>query len=143
MFLRKKYFIDLEDSYFDKYDNMEEFDELSVEELANIEKDFNTFWKHLIINDDGSVNLDHLKRELVDYSTVLGEVSRVYDHVTHGNISKPNTSAEDVISVSDDENDKFYYNMFRDDVLSIIDEDSLSDEDKLEELREYFKEERD
>lgn len=122
---------------------MEEYDELTPEEQADVEREFNKFWKPLIINEDGSVNLEHLKRELSDYSTVLGEVSQVYDHVTHGNISKPNTSAEDVISVSDDENDKFYYNLFRDDVLSIINEESLSAEEKVEEIRNYFDEEKD
>lgn len=122
---------------------MEEYDELTPEEQVDVEREFNKFWKSLIINKDGSVNLEHLKRELSDYSTVLGEVSQVYDHVTHGNISKPNTSAEDVISVSDDENDKFYYNLFRDDILGIINEESLSAEDKVEEIRNYFDEEKD
>lgn len=122
---------------------MEEYDELTPEEQADVEREFDKFWKSLIINKDGSINLEHLKRELSDYSTVLGEVSQVYDHVTHGNISKPNTSAKDVISVSDDENDKFYYNLFRDDVLSIINEESLSAEEKVEEIRNYFDEEKD
>jgi len=122
--------------------NMDEYSELTESELQDIEEEFDTFWKHLIINEDGSINLENLKRELTDYSTFIGEASKVYAHVTNGNISKPNTSAEDVISVSDDENDKFYYNLFRDDVLYILDEESLSSEDKLKEIREYFKEER-
>jgi hypothetical protein len=121
---------------------MDEYSELTESELQDIEEEFDTFWKHLIINEDGSINLENLKRELTDYSTFIGEASKVYAHVTNGNISKPNTSAEDVISVSDDENDKFYYNLFRDDVLYILDEESLSSEDKLKEIREYFKEER-
>lgn len=40
--------------------------------------------------------------ELHDYRMILAEVPLVYDHVTGGRISKPNTSARAVIAVADD-----------------------------------------
>ena len=40
--------------------------------------------------------------ELSDYERFLEDASVVYDHITHGAISKPNTTARSVISVADD-----------------------------------------
>src|SRR3990172_12529242 len=43
-----------------------------------------------------------VQNELADFRMVMQEVSKVYDHITHGRISKPNTKAEDVIAVADE-----------------------------------------
>lgn len=63
---------------------------------------YDTFWKRIVENSDGSINRDQLMRELFDYHTVMREVAEVYCHITGGRISKVNTSASAVIAVADD-----------------------------------------
>ncbi len=41
-------------------------------------------------------------KELYDYHQIMDAASKVYDHVTSGHISKPNTNANSVIAVADD-----------------------------------------
>lgn len=63
------------------------------------------FWAPIVLNEDGTVNLEQVKRELGDYRFVMGEVARVYDHVTGGLLSKVNYYAEGVISAADEYRD--------------------------------------
>lgn len=63
---------------------------------------YETFWKDLVENLDGTINKDRLIRELSDYYWLISSVSLVYDHVTGGRISKPNTLPETVIVEADD-----------------------------------------
>lgn len=67
----------------------------------DVDRAYNEFWKD-IIEIDGRVSLEQVKKELFDYRNILSEVSRVYDRITYGNISKPNTKAESVIAVVED-----------------------------------------
>ena len=73
--------------------------------MNEIDKVYNDFWKPLI-EKDGRLDLEQLKKELYDYHMVLQEVPKVYWYVTAGKISKPNTKSEVVISESDDVIDK-------------------------------------
>lgn len=57
------------------------------------------FWKTIICNEDGTINIEQLKLELYDYSFMLKEVPTVYSEVTGGMLSKPNYYAKTVISV--------------------------------------------
>lgn len=43
--------------------------------------------------------MEQIKKELFDYHTLLDYVPKVYDEVTDGRISKPNTTADAVIGV--------------------------------------------
>ena len=64
----------------------------------DVEKEWE-FWKTIICNDDGTINIDQLKLELHDYSLMLGEVPKVYIAVTGGMLSKPHYYADSVIKV--------------------------------------------
>ena len=64
----------------------------------DVEKEWE-FWKTIICNEDGTINIDHLKLELHDYSLMLGEVPKVYIEVTGGMLSKQTYYADTVISV--------------------------------------------
>jgi hypothetical protein len=66
-----------------------------------IEENYNDVWKQIIENNDGSLNLDQIKKELFDYWNFMEDCSLVYSHVTGGRISKPNTKAFEVISEAD------------------------------------------
>ena len=62
----------------------------------DVEKEWE-FWKTVICNEDGTINVDQLKLELHDYSLMLGEVPKVYIEVTGGMLSKPHYYADGVI----------------------------------------------
>jgi len=64
--------------------------------MEDYEKAYEEHWKHLV-EQDGSLNLDQVKRELYDYHCVLEEVSTVYMDITNGKFSKPNTGAQHII----------------------------------------------
>lgn len=51
-----------------------------------------------VLRDDHSLDPDQVLRELWDYRQIIGEVSKAYDHVTGGHLSKPNTEAMHVIT---------------------------------------------
>ena len=77
-----------------------------------IEKVFQEFWVPIIFNlrngtRTGKLNLEQLKKELFDYYNLLNEVPKVYDHVTGGLISKPNTKAFEVIAAADNRMNEF------------------------------------
>lgn len=74
----------------------------AANDTTDIDKEYEDFWKPIIENEDGTINLEQLKRELADFSMLMDATSRVYDYVTNGQVSKPNVRAEVVISLHDD-----------------------------------------
>ena len=66
-----------------------------------VERIWNDFWVP-ILQGNGELDLDKVKAELYDYKIVMEEVSKVYDHITNGRISKPNTQSDVVISETED-----------------------------------------
>lgn len=69
--------------------------------MDEVEKVYQEFWKP-IISPNGEIDCEQIKKELYDYHCIMREVSKVYDHITRGRISKPNTVAEAVIGEADD-----------------------------------------
>ncbi len=65
--------------------------------MEDYEKEYEDFWKDIIENKDGSINLDQLKRELFDYSYLINNIPKLYDEITGSCISKPNTHIKHVI----------------------------------------------
>jgi len=57
---------------------------------------WNDFWRDVVC-EDGRLNVAQVARELSDFSVVMHEVSLVYDDVTMGMLSKPNTAHQHVI----------------------------------------------
>jgi hypothetical protein len=66
------------------------------------EATYDEFWRALVENPDGTLNLDQVKRELHDYRWMMSQVPEVYSHVTGGILSKPNYEARSVINVADE-----------------------------------------
>jgi hypothetical protein len=58
---------------------------------------YDSFWKEIVENNDGSLNVDQVKKELFDFKNMMENVPKVFLHVTGGMISKPNTKADAVI----------------------------------------------
>ena len=67
--------------------------------MINYQKIFKDFWTEIVCNPDGTLNMDAVQRELADYYFMLQEVPKVYDHVTGGAISKPNTYQKSIEGV--------------------------------------------
>ena len=63
---------------------------------------FETFWKEIIMDEDGNINMDQLKLELLDFYNMINEVPKVYSAVTGGILSKPTWSAGDVLDYFDE-----------------------------------------
>lgn len=58
------------------------------------------FWRSLVF--DGMPSAEEIRNELHDYRRMMGEVPKVYWHITGGAISKPNTPAAAVIALADE-----------------------------------------
>lgn len=83
-----------------------------IEDSA-IEKKYQEFWKPIIENPDGTINLEQLKKELADFSVCMSEVPKVYCHITGNRLSYVNYPAATVISVADEYHDKFYEDHYK------------------------------
>lgn len=66
------------------------------------EEEWEAFWKGIVTNEDGTINLEQVKKELADFSFVMEQVPKVYCHITGSKMSKVMYHADTVISVSDD-----------------------------------------
>lgn len=65
-------------------------------------RDYRENWAHIVEHPDGTLNRDQVARELADYAVVMDQASQVYDELTGGRLSKPNTAAHHVISHAND-----------------------------------------
>ena len=65
-------------------------------------EEYENFWKE-IVEVNGILDHNQVKKELSDFSAMISEVSKVYDHISHGRISKPLTHAHHLIAMYDDE----------------------------------------
>lgn len=65
-----------------------------------VEKEWQERWKELV-STNGVVDLGLIKNELSDYGNIMDEVSKAYDALSGGMISKPNTHAIHVIQANE------------------------------------------
>lgn len=91
-----------------------------------IDKNFMDNWTFLL-NSDGSVNLDLLKYELFDFSHLIREVPKIYNHIA--GLSKHMYYADTIIR----EADRRYWELHRDIIL-----DDIQGMD-VEEIHEYLR----
>lgn len=91
------------------------------------------FWDEIILNDDGTVDLDAVYAELSDFRQLMHHASRVYYDITCGIISKPNTHSADVISQATECAEK----ITRDEVLDVLARIKAGDMTLNEAIEEY------
>lgn len=70
--------------------------------MTDIERVYQNFWRPIIENKDGSINIDQVKFELYDYYQAIQNVTKVYDEITNGKFTKLNTDARHVIDAAED-----------------------------------------
>lgn len=60
------------------------------------------FWKPIVENEDGTINIEQVKKELSDFSFVIEQVPKVYCAITGDLLSKCMYDANTVISAAED-----------------------------------------
>lgn len=103
---------------------IEYLDETEIE-LEKVERD-DEFWKEIILNEDGSVNVEQVYKELSDYSHMLKHVPIVYMHITKNTLSKPMYTAEQVTSLADQCYSEEYYETITEFLDQMVDEEIIS-----------------
>lgn len=63
----------------------------------DVEQVYQDFWKDIICDDDGNIDVEQLKKELCDFYKMIQEVPKVYYEVTDGTLSKCLYDAETVL----------------------------------------------
>jgi predicted phosphohydrolase len=66
-----------------------------------VEKVYEDFWRD-ILEKDGILDMQQLKKELFDFWNVMQNVPKVYDHVTGGKVSKILTDPKVVCDLADE-----------------------------------------
>ena len=64
--------------------------------MSDVDDVYEEFWKS-IIEPDGEIDFEQVKKELFDYWVVIHEVSKVYCEITNNKFSKPNTASQYII----------------------------------------------
>lgn len=75
---------------------------MSNRKARDYEKDWEDFWKEIVCNPDGTINMDQLKRELSDHLMMQDHLGKIICHVTADRVSKITTLPEVVCQVADD-----------------------------------------
>ncbi len=86
---------------------------------------FEEFWSLILIDDQGDIDLDQVKKELFDFWQVMQEVPKVYCHITGNQVSKILAKAEVVISLADDSYAKCAKDNAVDIVKAIVEEEPM------------------
>lgn len=63
---------------------------------------FDDFWRPIVSDVEGDLDIDQIKKELFDFWQAMQEVPKVYCHITGNQVSKILTKSEVVISLADD-----------------------------------------
>lgn len=73
-----------------------------------IDKLFKEFWKPLVSKSDGTLDVELVKKELFDFYTLMGHLTKMYDHISGGIISIVNTHPEAVIQIYEERLEERY-----------------------------------
>ena len=105
----------------------------------NADEIYETFWKGIILGEDGTVNMDQLKLELCDFYQMINEVPKVYCEVTGGILSKPTWSADAVLGYFEEKyKNKAYSVDYLADDWDAVTADCVTNADFKEALFEYL-----
>jgi DNA helicase TIP49 (TBP-interacting protein) len=102
-----------------------------MNENDQIKNEYEIFWKGIVENKDGSFNKEQIMKELSDYSFLLKQIPRVYEHATGGLMSKCMYNAEDVISRIDDNVNAIVRNRLEDGLGDMVANDLITDSTRI------------
>ena len=98
-----------------------------------VEQVYQEFWKDIICKEDGSIDIEQVKRELHDCYRMIQNVPTVYSEVTGGILSKPLYEAEFVLSYF---RERYYDKAWAVDLLADDWDDITADCETNEDYRE-------
>lgn len=78
-----------------------ELDPLSFDEQLLVDKTFRDTWQECVMNPNGTINMEAVKRELYDFCTACRCAGQVYKHVTGCKTVTLLTEPEVVCSLAD------------------------------------------
>lgn len=81
--------------------------EIEYRNMSDYKKVFEDNWKHLL-DENGNLIEDEVKKELADYSILLDLTSRIYCKLTDNNISNPFVCESVILSEVDSIYEKMY-----------------------------------
>lgn len=103
--------------------------------MEEVEKVYQEFWKDIVENEDGTLNVEQVKKELADFSMVMDNCSSAYEEMSGSLITKPNTYFPEVLKIFQE---KFWnVDYVRDDVKDMI-KNTNDRKELIDELIEYF-----
>lgn len=73
-----------------------------AERAAEVEREWQEFWKDIVIRPDGSVDLEQMKKELADFSMVMEHCRQAYGWMTNDRVTKVNTEFETVKAIAEE-----------------------------------------
>lgn len=79
----------------------------SLPDDPTVDEVYEDFWKP-IIERDGVLDIEQLKKELFDFWQVMERVPKVYCHVTGDQVSKLLTDADTVCNLADEHYERMY-----------------------------------
>lgn len=102
-----------------------------------IEKVYQEYWKD-IIEKDGKINIERVKKELFDYHTIINNVPVVYDYITGSKIS-PLTDSSTVLALVENYNNQCTEDYVYEEIRNRLDQNLTLSEvlDELEEWRDF------
>lgn len=71
-----------------------------------VEDNYNSTWKEILENPDGSINKEQLKLELMDFSEMISRMTSLTSYVTRGTLSYPTYPLETIIEVAEREREE-------------------------------------
>lgn len=108
-----------------------------MKKYNEVEKVWEEFWKDIVCNEDGSINIEQVKKELCDYNFILEQVPKVYCHITNGLLSKPTYAADTVINEFEScQSELINKEMAKDDLLQLLNGEIT--EELKKEIEDYF-----
>lgn len=63
---------------------------------------YEIYWKCIIEDKNGTLNVDNLKEELYGYSLVMNNCTQAYTEMTNGKITRPTTDFAEVLKIFKD-----------------------------------------
>ena len=82
--------------------------------MLKINKNYNSFWKDILEDDKGKLDMNQLKKELYDFYILIDNLSKLYVNVSGGLCSKPHTDANIVIELYEDHLNQRYQDGYND-----------------------------
>ena len=91
-----------------------------------IDSVWNSIWKDILENPDGTPDMDSIKRELHDYAILFKSVQTAYSRLTGGEINHPFTQLDVLIS---------YVDLYYEEMMSVGYQEEQKEEEVFQEDR--------